>query len=68
MSRENFVVKDEVSAMFTELANAMQMNKTEFFVKLVTDEYKRRSELLEVFRKQQEIEKKAKALRDAEID
>lgn len=68
MSRENFVVKEEVSAMFTELASAMQMNKTEFFVKLVTDEYKRRSELLEVFRKQQEIEKKAKALRDAEID
>ena len=68
MSRENFVVKEEVSAMFTELANAMQMNKTEFFVKLVTDEYKRRSELLEVFREQQEIEKRAKALRDAEID
>lgn len=68
MSRENFVVKDEVSAMFTELANAMQMNKTEFFVKLVTDEYKRRSELLEVFRKQQEIEKRANALRNEELD
>ena len=66
--RENFVVKDEVSAMFTELANAMQMQKTELFVKLVTDEYKRRSELLEVFRKQQEIEKKANELRNAEID
>ena len=66
--RENFVVKDEVSAMFTELANAMQMNKTEFFVKLVTDEYKRRSELLEVFRKQQEIEKRANALRNEELD
>ncbi len=66
--RENFVVKDEVSAMFTELASAMQMNKTEFFVKLVTDEYKRRSELLELFRKQQEIEKKANALRNAELD
>jgi hypothetical protein len=68
MSRENFVVKEEVSAMFTELASAMQMNKTEFFVKLVTDEYKRRSELLELFRKQQEIEKKANALRNAELD
>lgn len=68
MGRENFVVKEEVSAMFTELASAMQMNKTEFFVKLVTDEYKRRSELLELFRKQQEIEKKANALRNAELD
>lgn len=66
--RENFVVKDEVSAMFTELANAMQMKKTELFVKLVTDEYRRRSELLEVFRKQQEIEKRANALRNEELD
>ncbi len=66
--RENFVVKDEVSAMFAELASAMQMNKTEFFSKLVTDEYRRRAELLEVYRKQKEIEEKAKALRNAVID
>lgn len=68
MGRENFVVKEEVSAMFAELASAMQMNKTEFFVKLVTDEYKRRSELLEAFRNQQEIEKKVTALRNAKLD
>ena len=68
MGRENFVVKEEVSQMFTELATAMQMNKTEFFVKLVTDEYKRRTELLKAFKKKQEIEKQVEALRNEEHD
>lgn len=62
-SRENFSVSQEVSAKFYELAQAMGLNKTRLFEKLVNDEYERRAELLEVFKQQQELEAKAAKLR-----
>ena len=63
MGRENFVVSEEISNTFAELAAARQMNKTELFVKLVQEEAERRAELLEITRQQQELEAKAAALR-----
>ena len=63
MGRENFVVSDSISKLFAELASARKMNKTELFAALVQDEAERRAELLTVFRQQQELERKAAALR-----
>lgn len=63
MGRENFVVSEEVSNLFAELASARKMNKTELFTALVQEEAERRAELLEVYKQQQELEKKAAALR-----
>ncbi len=63
MGRENFVVSEEVSNTFAELAAARKLNKTELFVKLVQEEAERRAELLEITRQQQELEAKAAALR-----
>ena len=63
MGRENFVVTEEISKMFTEIASARQMNKTELFTALVQEEAERRKELLEIHRQQVELEKKAAALR-----
>ncbi len=63
MGRENFVVSEDVSKMFAELAAARKMNKTELFTALVQEEAERRSELLEVYHQQQELEAKAEALR-----
>ena len=63
MGRENFVVNDSISKLFAELASARKMNKTELFAALVQDEAERRAELLTVFRQQQELERKAAALR-----
>lgn len=63
MGRENFVVDDSICTMFAELAAARQMNKTELFAALVQEEHERRAELLEIFKQQQELEKKAAALR-----
>ncbi len=60
MGRENFVVPEEVSKIFAELAAARRMNKTELFSALVKEEAERRSELLQVFRQRQEL--------DAEIE
>ncbi len=63
MGRENFVVTEEISKMFAELAAARQMNKTELFSVLVQEEAERRAELLTITKQQQELEKKAAALR-----
>ena len=63
MGRENFVVTEEVSKLFADLAAARKMNKTELFVKLVQEEAERRAELLEIHKQQQELEEKAEALR-----
>ncbi|MBQ7417706.1 MAG: hypothetical protein IJV18_06420 [Acidaminococcaceae bacterium] len=63
MGRENFVVTEEVSAIFAEIASARQMNKTELFTALVQEEAERRKELLEIHRQQVELEEKAAALR-----
>ena len=62
-SRENFSVSHEVSEKFYELAQAMGLNKTKLFEKLVNDEYERRAELLAVFKQQQELAEKAAKLR-----
>lgn len=63
MGRENFVVTEDISKMFAELAAARQMNKTELFAALVSEEHERRKELLEIHRQQMELEEKAAALR-----
>jgi hypothetical protein len=63
MGRENFTVPNEVSVKLSELAQAMGMNKTKLFEKLVNDEYDRRSELLKVYQQQIELEERAEALR-----
>ncbi len=63
MGRENFVVDDETSRLFAELASARKLNKTALFVALVQEESGRRAELLEINRQQQELERKAAALR-----
>ena len=63
MGRENFVVTEDISKMFAELAAARQMNKTELFAALVSEEHERRKELLEIHRQQIELEEKAAALR-----
>ncbi len=63
MGRENFAVTEEVSKMFAELAAARKMNKTELFSALVLEESERRKELLTITKQQQELEKKAAALR-----
>ena len=63
MGRENFVVPEEVSNMFAELAAARKMNKTELFTALVQEEHKRRAELLAIYKQQQELEKQAESLR-----
>lgn len=64
MGRENIVnLPDEVCTAFAELAAARKMNKKELFIALVQEEAERRKELLEVYKQQQELEEKAKALR-----
>jgi hypothetical protein len=63
VGRENFVVTEDISKMFAELAAARQMNKTELFAALVSEEHERRKELLEIHRQQMELEEKAAALR-----
>lgn len=63
MGRENFVVSNEVSKMFSKLASARKMNKTELFITLVQEETDRRKELLKICQQQIELERKAEALR-----
>ena len=63
MKRENFVISEEDGELFTMLAKAMKTSKTELLVKWLHAECERRSELLEIYKQQQELEKKAKRLR-----
>lgn len=65
MNRENFVnLPEQVCRTFAELAAAMGVSKKKLFCQLVMQEATRRKELLEIHRQQQELERRAKSLRD----
>lgn len=60
--RLNFVVDKDVKGKFEKLADAKDMNGTQFFVMLVNDYYERNKDVLEKVKKlQQEYKKNEEA-------